>query len=410
MQPQQPPQQPPQPQKKKGQGQRQRERRMNAQGLHAALYYRIIGDAKDAKDAKGTCTSRRNELCNPISFDHQLAMTHGKDIDTILFVGSRIRTIFPSAKRDLTVKMCHRSLAKTVDMNDPQALKLAKIDDDMIIKYIRNEYVAWVELRINRYIQQMFKRAKMVDASCVHPSICEINVTMANQTKAILLPLKRYETNGNRYVAKMPLGPARQVVVMKIIKDVLRTLTVLHKSNVVHLDIKPSNILIPFGYDSANQAQAQAQAVISDYEMCCNSLDLFDKLHHDPRERIIIGTPGSSRRSCRNPSLRRSAARAPRSASTPRPPRSCRTPGRATCTRSRSRSCPSRASGLHTTPPRRPSSGGPLSSSSWETSWRPNPRSISLNNLDTRMGCGCASCSRGSMLCARIGQTPCRER
>ena len=274
--------------------------------LHRLFFHRVNKTDDDAR-------SKSLSDPIPISIDSEFALTHGKDMDTIIITADKIPKIFPQKGAMLHAHACGAKAAKIMRVSDAAALNRMGIDETMVVKFIRNEYTTWMESRINIHVWKLFKRAKKLDACSVHPVVCSINVIVPGSapgnsvavrpggapgnrvavdadSRAPLLPMRRYETTAARYVRlKDATGEIdNQKRITKIARDVMVTLSVLHKNDIIHLDVKPSNILVPFDYEKSNTAKC----VLADYEMACNDGDLMARMIIAPNKRIAIGTPG----------------------------------------------------------------------------------------------------------------------
>ena len=262
----------------------------------------------------------KKALRSPLYQENSAILTRGKD-STVVFPGDRIARIFPDRGATINIALCSTSHQTLVSISDTEAMKFHGVDRNLVLKFMKNDKLTLKEGMVNSILWGVFKSADKFDACALHPTICDFKVVLSSRRIVPLLPLRRFDVSANKAMSLVTNSARRQKQTFRIVKDVLRTLSVMHSIGIVHLDVKPDNILIPHGYLDAKATTAKAttakattakattakattteattteatttelHAVLADYETCCAEEDLTDELlTAGATSKVLIGT------------------------------------------------------------------------------------------------------------------------
>jgi hypothetical protein len=154
---------------------------------------------------------------------------------------------------------------------------------EVAVKDMRDEEDARFECALHAVLHRMFGDAKRHDLTCIHPSVNSVDViggTAAGRGEHRLVLLRALEGDVLRLspaVFRDVAAPLRRLVL-----DVLDALAVLHARGVVHLDVKPTNILWTRG-------GAVLRFVLGDYGVVTTARALSS---HMSKRGPPTGTPG----------------------------------------------------------------------------------------------------------------------
>ena len=141
----------------------------------------------------------------------------------------------------------------------------------MAVKDVRDEEDARNEAAVGNFLQACFARASCMRYCVLHPTVCNLNVD-----GHVLVPMRMFQSNATTLV-----GTCSAQVALVLCQHVMKALDVMHDNGILHLDVKPSNILI--WSTPRNQ-----RFVLGDYDIVAHVDDVVDIV----RKRGLHGTAG----------------------------------------------------------------------------------------------------------------------
>lgn len=155
-----------------------------------------------------------------------------------------------------------------VPASDRAALAAAGLGADVAVKDVRDRELAETELAVHALVRRMFSVARDLGACSVHPRVLALSVDGRP-----LLPMR----------VGLPLGRVRPDELLPLAGDALRALAVLHRNGVLHLDVKPQNVLrLP-------QPSGGRRFLLADYDIAAHAEDVLDAARDGP---VQAGTRG----------------------------------------------------------------------------------------------------------------------
>jgi hypothetical protein len=178
-----------------------------------------------------------------------------------------------------------RTRTACIDVSDAPALERAGLGSDVAIKDVRDEASAKAEAAIHTYLRTCFRGARKMPLCCLHPRIEAVSV----DDHALLpmrtgVPIDRASSDDDTLNASALLSLAR---------GVLGALSVMHANRVLHLDVKPQNVMsVPLSVPLSVPAVVRDDAtsfVLVDYDLTAHFDDVLDAMRDGP---VPVGTPG----------------------------------------------------------------------------------------------------------------------
>jgi serine/threonine protein kinase len=224
-------------------------------------------------------------------------IAHGKD-DTLIISGDKLSRMFPGAIVRVTTCMGARgkntkTRTKTIEISvdDYEALKRVGIDAKLAVKRVMSQELAIIESDINEYLWHQFDREGIIDSSSMHPNICKIEVRLPlltdrfSDTGIRLIPMRRFAIPLSSAIRRWPKNEPelRGKRAISIAKTILKSLRVIHSLGFVHLDIKPSNILMEAHEDDSRVA-------MTDFETLMRAEDLMERVELNREAAFYVGT------------------------------------------------------------------------------------------------------------------------
>lgn len=224
-------------------------------------------------DATG---SWRSYLNNPSTTDTSRfrIIGYGKK-GTVVYIASHILDVHQNA-RMVQVATCQGGVDR-VDLSNQSPAELRKtlqrlhLTSTMAVKDVRDNEDAISEASISSYLQMCFSRASSMRYCVMHPTICSVTVD-----DHVLIPMRLFQSNTTTLI-----GSCSTHVAIVLCQHVMKALDVMHNNGIIHLDVKPSNILIW----STPRSQ---RFVLGDYDIVAHVDDVIDIV----RRRGLHGTAG----------------------------------------------------------------------------------------------------------------------
>lgn len=193
---------------------------------------------------------------------------------TVVYAASQILEVHRYAEA-IDVTACQGDTVR-VDIavegaNARRALQRLHLTAAMAVKDVLDEDDARNEAIIGNYLQACFARASCMRYCMLHPTVCGVKVD-----DHVLIPMRMFQGNATTLV-----GTCSAQVALVLCQHVMKALDVMHENGIMHLDVKPSNILIW----STPRSQ---RFVLGDYDIVAHVDDVVDLV----RKRGLHGTAG----------------------------------------------------------------------------------------------------------------------
>ena len=182
---------------------------------------------------------------------------YGRD-GTVVYSAENLGTMYPLAE-SVTIGFCSmRDMLKEVPLPGKDCSKY--LNNSVALKDLRNNDRAEEEATVNAFLYNCFAEQSCLQYSIFHPKVCTVRV--GNHT---LLPMQRFTGTANAL-----LGTCRTRLMLMLAEHVLLGLQVFHKHRLLHLDIKPSNIL------TLSTQGVGDKFVLADYDIAARADDVID--------------------------------------------------------------------------------------------------------------------------------------
>jgi hypothetical protein len=173
---------------------------------------------------------------------------------------------------------------------DEIALRRAGLGDDVAIKDVREESAAKAEAAIHAHLRQCFKRARRMRACCLHHTVLSVSVD-----DHVLIPMRvgfpiENGVDGRGWMLRPGGLGVRDL--LGLARGVLGGLAVMHDNRVLHLDVKPQNIMTVGRKGAASgrrSTSSSLEIVLVDYDLTAHFEDVLDAMRDGP---VAVGTPG----------------------------------------------------------------------------------------------------------------------
>jgi hypothetical protein len=146
------------------------------------------------------------------------------------------------------------------------------------LKEVLDPAAARREAAIHAMLLDLFRRAGRARACALHPRICAATVDGHP-----LLPL--------RLLSPLPGGapPLAPDQLLRLAASVLSALEVMHGAGLLHLDVKPANVM---GMPMRGNMRGTGSFVLGDYDLVSRREDLLERLHQQGGGSLDVGTSG----------------------------------------------------------------------------------------------------------------------
>ena len=146
-----------------------------------------------------------------------------------------------------------------------------RLTDAMAVKDVRDEQDARDEATVHAFLYGCFSRGSRMRYCILHPTVCTLRVD-----GHVLMPMRRFRSTASVLVGACGVLPA-----LALADHVLQALRVMHENDILHLDIKPSNVLIW-------STEREERFVLGDYDIVARADDVVDLI----RGNGLYGTTG----------------------------------------------------------------------------------------------------------------------
>ena len=258
--------------------------------LHRALAIRVwhvmMGDVSGY--GRSRANSARSELLPSSSSGDAQALAilgRGKD-GTLVYPATQIPSRFaPDAcvivERAQPLQSQRRR--GCINASDSVALQRAGLVSDVALKDIRDEASAKAEAVIHAHLRTCFRGSRKMQLCCLHPRVESVSVD-----GHLLLPMRvgsPIDISTHRpSSAHRQSGIRTASDLLALSRGVLGALTVMHANRVLHLDVKPQNVML-----NAAASAASTTFVLVDYDLTAHFDDVLDAMRDGP---VPVGTPG----------------------------------------------------------------------------------------------------------------------
>lgn len=229
--------------------------------LHARLARRVAGSVANRTHRSVASIASIAEAIDLLG--------RGKD-GTLVYPASQIPKRFASdacvVVRRASTDRRRRTAVGCIAAIDAAALRNAGLDEDVALKDVRDEASAKAEAAIHAHLRACFSRK--MNLCALHPDV--VSVTIDDHA---LIPMR---VGASIDAAFAKANKAEDL--LSIARGVLGALAVMHGNGVLHLDVKPHNILVVKG-----------AYVLVDYDLTAHFDDVLDALRDGP---VPVGTPG----------------------------------------------------------------------------------------------------------------------
>jgi len=144
--------------------------------------------------------------------------------------------------------------------SDARALARLGLDARVALKDVRDEAAARRELAVHALVRGIFRAARKARYCVLHPRICSVEVD-----GHVLLPMRAMTSTAKA----MP--PASPLDLLRLAKATLESLRTLHRGGVLHLDVKPENVMV-------GVTKSHNDYVLGDYDLAAHADDVLDAL------------------------------------------------------------------------------------------------------------------------------------
>jgi hypothetical protein len=200
---------------------------------------------------------------------------YGKD-GTIVYTADQLLRVHPRASW-VEVGACGARRTERLELRHmgerdvARATARLRLTDAMAVKDVRDEEDARDEATVHAFLYSCFARKARMRYCILHPTVCSLRVD-----GHVLLPMRRF-----RSTASVLVGACSVPTGLALAEHVLQALCVLHENELLHLDIKPSNVLI---WSSAHSERF----VLGDYDIVARVDDVVELI----RGGGLYGTTG----------------------------------------------------------------------------------------------------------------------
>lgn len=212
--------------------------------------------------------------------DYMVYIAHGKH-DTIIFSADTLSARFGETC-NVHFKKCNQTGRCQLHRTSPAKLEANGVDSKTAIKQVKEPYLALIEADICEFIWKTFMAVKRMEVCCLHPTICRMYVTNTStykQGRVNLVCMRRLDNTVGVVFKKREMNHDLEADLRHITLNILEALEVLHNINFVHLDVKPSNVLM-----------SSKDAVLADYETVVHEDDIRERIDVHFDNAIYIGT------------------------------------------------------------------------------------------------------------------------
>ena len=249
--------------------------------LHRFLALRILGTA--AFSRKGASLMSIMDSAAVAAVD---LLGRGKD-GTLVYPATQIPARFaPDAcviiRQDAAKNANKATTAACIDASDGAALRRAGLGDDVALKDVRDEAAAKAEAAIHAHLRSCFARGHKMRLCCLHPRVFSVWVD-----DHVLIPMRvgtPIDKHGAGTSDKDNHKQYSAAALLSLARGVLGALSIMHANRVLHLDVKPQNIMTISGSRSASSSY-----VLADYDLTAHFDDVLDAMRDGP---VPVGTPG----------------------------------------------------------------------------------------------------------------------
>lgn len=202
---------------------------------------------------------------------------------TVVIAPSALRSRLASrydASTVVTVRRCGGGRQRTSSalLTDAEGLRRMGLDETVALKIVASHEGALDEAVVHARLRSIFSKARKMAACALHPRICSASVAWRGHPPSVgehpLLPMRRLAADRL---------PATADGLASMTLDVLEALAVLHADGLVHMDVKPDNIL----WDASH-----GRYVLSDYDLVSHVDDVREELRSIDGASLRVGTPG----------------------------------------------------------------------------------------------------------------------